>query len=105
MSQIQDDYKNDIKPGPNCAPFDEAISHIAWAPTIPNVFAATTWSGQLRVYEVGSSSYGCAITQKGEYKFQQPAMRCVWNGDSSVIYVGLMDGTIKGLDVGSGQVG
>ena len=39
------------------------------------------------------------------YKFNSPALKCCWNDQNSQIYVGLLDGSIKAFDLGSGQVG
>jgi mRNA export factor len=98
-----DDYKNDIKPDGSVPAFTDSFSSISWAPTLPQVFAATAWNGELRVFEVTSSGYGNAIVQKMSFSFQQPALKCAWNDQSTQIYVGLMDGCIKVFDIGSGQ--
>lgn len=76
---------------------------MAWATNLQNIFAATSWDGELRVFEVANGAYGFAILQKLAYKFPSPALKCVWNDQCTQIYVGLMDGTIKIYDLGSGQ--
>lgn len=38
------------------------------------------------------------------YKFALPALKCVWNDQSTQIYVGLMDGSLKVFDIGSGKI-
>lgn len=40
-----DDYKTDIKPDASVPAFTDSFASIAWAPSVPQVFAATTWSG------------------------------------------------------------
>lgn len=99
-----DDYKNDIKPDASVQPFNDSFSSISWAPSVPQVFASTSWNGELRIFEVTSSAYGNAIIQKMSYSFQSPALKCAWNDQNSQIYVGLMDGAIKVFDIGSQQV-
>lgn len=99
-----DDYKNDIKPDASVPALTDAFSNISWAPTIPQVFAATTWNGELRIFEITSSGFGPTIIQKMVYNFPLPALKCTWNDQSTQIYVGLMDGTIKVFDIGSSQV-
>jgi mRNA export factor len=99
-----DDYKNDIKPDQSVTPFNDSFSNMAWAPSVPNVFASTSWDGELRIFDVTQGPYGSAIIQKLSYKFQMPALKLTWNDTSTQIYVGLMDGSIKVYDVNSGQV-
>ena len=59
----------------------------------------------MRVFEVTQGPYGATILQKLTHKFPFPALKCTWNDTNSQIYVGLMDGSIKAYDIGSGQVG
>lgn len=103
-NQGNDDYKNDIKPDASVPAFTDSFSSISWAPSIPQVFASTAWNGELRVFEVASTGYGNAIVQKMSFNFQQPAVKCCWNDQSTQIYVGLIDGGIKLYDINSGQV-
>lgn len=101
----QDDYKNDIKPDQSMPNYADSISSIAWASAqIPNYFATTSWDGELRVLSVEQGQYGTAIFQKSSYKFNMPALKCVWSDQNNIIYVGLLDGSIKAYDLGSGQV-
>lgn len=44
-TNIADDYKNDIKPDQTVPPFGEAISSVAWAHNIGQIFATTAWDG------------------------------------------------------------
>jgi WD40 repeat protein len=99
-----DDYKADYKPDQSVTPFNDSFSSIAWAPNVPQVFASTSWDGELRIFDVTQGAYGTAIIQKLSYKFPMPALKCTWNDQSTQIYVGLMDGTIKAFDINSGQV-
>lgn len=103
VNNFNDDYKNDIKPDQTVTPFGDAFSSIAWAPNLNQIFATTSWDGDLRIFEVNNSYNGTAITQKFTYKFPSPALKCTWNDIGTQIYVGLMDGSIKAFDVGSSQ--
>lgn len=103
-NSANDDYKSDVKPDQSVAPFNDAFSSISWAPTIPNVFCSSSWDGELRVFEVAQGPYGAAIMQKMSYKFPMPALKCAWNDQSTQIFVGLMDGSLKIYDINSGQV-
>jgi mRNA export factor len=103
-TSVNDDYKSDIKPDPSVPAFSDSFSSISWAPSVPQVFASTAWNGELRIFEVAASAYGNAIIQKMSYSFPQPALKCAWNDQSTQIYVGLMDGTIKAYDLNSGTV-
>lgn len=103
-TSVNDDYKNDIKPDASVSPFSDSFSNISWAPSVPQVFASTAWNGELRIFEVTASAYGNAIIQKMSYNFSQPALKCAWNDQSTQIFVGLMDGSIKVFDINSGQV-
>lgn len=98
-----DDYKGDVKPDPSVPPFTDAFSSIAWAPSVPQVFATTSWDGEMRIFDVSQNAYGAALLQKMSFKFASPALKCAWNDQSTQIYVGLMDGSIKVYDVNSGQ--
>jgi len=98
-----DDYKSDIKPDQSMPPLGEAFSSMAWATNLQNIFASTSWDGDLRVFEVTNGAYGVTIIQKMSYRFTSPALKCVWNDQCTQIYVGLMDGSIKIYDLGSGQ--
>ncbi|CAM6006158.1 unnamed protein product [Sphagnum balticum] len=99
-----DDYKNDIKPDQSTTPFNDSFSSIAWSPTLGPIFASTSWDGELRVYEVGQTQMGPAISQKLAYKFNSPALKCCWSSQTNHIYVGLMDGSIKAFDVNTSQL-
>lgn len=55
--------------------------------------------------EVSQGQFGPAIMQKLSFKFPAPILKCTWNDTNTQIYVGLLDGSIKGFDIGSGQVG
>lgn len=102
-TQAQDQYTNDIKPDQSVPLFTESISHIAWAPTIPNVFACTTWDGDLRIIEVTQNQLGKFLQQKFSMKMPQPALKCTWNDQSSQLFVGLIDGTVKAIDINTQQ--
>lgn len=54
---------------------------------------------------VEQGQFGPAIFQKVSYKFPVPALKVAWSDQNNHIYVGLLDGSIKVYDVGSGQVG
>lgn len=49
-NSTNDDYKSDVKPDQTVAPFNDAFSSISWAPTIAQVFASTSWDGELRIF-------------------------------------------------------
>jgi WD40 repeat protein len=98
-----DDYKGDVKPDQSVPPLNDAFSSISWAPNVPQVFATTSWDGDLRIFDVSQNAYGSAILQKMSFKFPSPALKCTWNDQSTQIYVGLMDGSVKVYDVNSGQ--
>lgn len=102
-SPPQDQYNNDIKPDQSVPQFNESISHIAWAPTIPNVFACTTWDGDLRIIEVIQNQFGKFLQQKFSTKMSQPALKCTWNDQSSQLFIGLIDGTVKAIDINTQQ--
>ena len=100
-----DDYKNDLKPDQSMLAYNDSLSSIAWASQqMPNFFATTSWDGELRVLAIEQGQFGPAIFQKVSYKFQMPALKCTWNEQNTNIYVGLLDGSIKVYDLGSGQV-
>ena len=100
-----DDYKNDLKPDQSVPNYQDSISSIAWAPPqIGNFFATTSWDGELRIMSLEQGQFGPAIFQKNATKFNSAAMKCTWNDQGNQIYVGLMDGSIKLYDLGSGQV-
>lgn len=99
-----DDYNKDVKPDQTVPIFQDSISAISWAPAqIGNIFATTSWDGELRVMSVEQGQFGPAILQKMTSKFNFPALKCTWNDQGNQIYVGLMDGSIKLYDLGSGQ--
>ena len=99
-----DDYKNDVKPDQSMPNYSDSISSIAWAPNhIGNFFATTSWDGELRIVAVEQGQFGPAIFQKNLNKFASPTLKCTWNDQGNQIYVGLMDGSIKLYDLGSGQ--
>lgn len=102
-NSLIDDYKGDVKPDQSVPPINEAFSSISWAPNVPQVFAATSWDGEMRIFEVSQNGYGAAILQKISFKFPSPALKCTWNDQSTQVYVGLMDGSVKVYDVNSGQ--
>lgn len=104
VSTNNDDYKNDIKLDNSAAPLPDAISSISWAPTSDNVFAATSWDGTMRVYEVQQGQFGLTIMQRLTTKFASPALKCCWNADSSQIMTGLSDGFVKSFHVNSGSI-
>lgn len=104
-TSAQDDYKNDVKPDQSMPNFNDTISSITWANLqLPNYMATTTWDGELRILVVEPGQYGTAIFQKMIYKFNQPVLKTCWNDQNTVIYVGLLDGSIKAFDVASQQV-
>lgn len=102
-TQVQDEYNNDVKPDQTMPPFTDSISHIAWAPTIPNVFACTTWDGELRIIEVTQNQFGRSLQQKFSTKMPQPALKCTWNDQSTQLFIGLIDGTVKAMDINTQQ--
>ncbi len=62
FNSVVDDYKNDIKLDQNSAPLSDSISNISWAYGSGTIFAAASWDGSLRIYEVGQSQFGPSIT-------------------------------------------
>ncbi len=102
-TQNQDEYINDVKPDQSVPPFTDTISHIAWAPTIPNIFACTTWDGDLRIIEVTQNQLGRCMQQRFFLKMPQPALKCTWNDQSSQLFIGLIDGTVKAMDINTQQ--
>ena len=100
----QNDYNNDVKPSNTCPPLSESISDIAWISNqVANVFAATTWDGNLRVFEV-QTGYGNAINSKLQVKINSPLTACCWSPDNSAIFVGCGAGSIKAVDINSSNV-
>lgn len=99
-----DDYKNDVKPDQSMPNYQDSISNISWAPAhLGNFFVTSSWDGELRILSLEQGQFGPAIFQKNSTKFNSPALKCTWNDQGNQIYVGLMDGTIKLYDIGSGQ--
>jgi hypothetical protein len=49
-NSYNDDYKNDIKPDQTVTPFGDAFSSISWAPNHNQIFATTSWDGDLRIF-------------------------------------------------------
>jgi hypothetical protein len=58
---VNDDYNNDIKPDNSCSQLTDSISSISWANNLGPIFAATTWDGFLKIYEVANNGYSANI--------------------------------------------
>jgi mRNA export factor len=99
-----DEYKNDIKLDQNSPPLADSISSISWAYNIGPIFAATSWDGSLKIYEVSQAQFGPSIIEKVSYKFQSPLTKCCWNYENNQIYFGAANGMVKSYDVNSGNV-
>ncbi len=99
----KDDYLTDIKTEEHMPSFKADISDISWATNAAQLFALTTWDGELRVFEVVRVLNHC-LSQKILYKFNAPALKCAWNDQDTLIFVGLLDGSIKSYDLNTSQV-
>lgn len=93
------DYNNDIKLDPSISLGDSASS-LQWLQNSQmNIFAGTFWDKTLRIFDVTQTSTGPSIVQKVMTTLATAPTCCCWNADSSALYVGCIDGTIKIVDV------
>lgn len=107
----KDDSLTDFNISPQSNPFTDSVSSIEWMPatpsnpTPPNIFAATTWDGSLRLYEVTPMNGGGVIVEKSVIKVNSPVQNCCWNTDNNTsITLACVDGTVRCADLNSGQV-
>lgn len=63
------------------------------------MFAAGTWDGWVRVYNVEQKYNMIAIVQKYETKLSAPVMGISWNAQSNGLFVGCGDNSVKALDL------
>ena len=100
-----DDYKTDIKTDNNCPPLTDTISDISWVTgQQANIFAATCWDGNLRLFEVIQGAYGSSIQSKLQLKVNSPLTACCWSADNSALYIGCGDGSIKAVDINTSNI-
>jgi len=85
-------------------PLVDSLSCIDWSKNIKNFFATTGWDGSLKIYQVGLGQGQCCIQEKASYFVPNgmPLTVCCWNQDSSLLFVGAIDGAIRCLDTNSG---
>lgn len=104
-SQQQDDSLADIGlDNPANQPMD-TVSSLQWIPNPQlRLFAASTWDGKIHIYDVALNGYQKFITQKFVFTSQNEPILCTsWKKDSSMIFAGCGDNTVKAFDVGSGK--
>lgn len=74
-------------------------------PKPPNIFAATTWDGNLLIYEVVPSGNSGVLTEKMCIKVGTPIQSCAWNTDTNTsISLGCINGFVKCVDLSSGSI-
>lgn len=82
-------------------PLTSSVKSISWSPEPDNkMFAATSWDNSVRIFK--ADSFG--IANVCDTQVASPALACCWNDDSTVLFLGCMDGTIKIMDVNTLQM-
>ena len=86
------------------APLD-TVASLQWIPNLQlRILAASTWDGKIHLYELSQGGYQKVLTQKMIYtSANEPILSISWKKDSSMIFAGCGDNTVKVFDVNTGK--
>ena len=101
----QDDSLADIGiDNPSNAPMD-TVASLQWMPNNQmRILSASTWDGKIHLYDVAMGGFQKYLTQKMVYtSVNEPILSISWKKDSSMIFAGCGDNTVKAFDVNTGK--
>lgn len=101
----QDDSLSDIGlDNPANNPID-TVSCLQWMPNPQvKILACSTWDGKIHLYEANLGGYQKFLSQKMVYTSQnEPFLSISWKKDSSMLFTGCGDNTVKAFDVNTGK--
>jgi len=101
----QDDSLTDLGLDNQANNPSDTVSSLQWMPNLQmKILAASTWDGKIYLYEALMSGYQKYLTQKMVYTSQnEPILSLSWKKDSSMIFAGCGDNSVKAFDVNSGK--
>lgn len=102
----QDDSLKDYNCQASTPPLMESLACISWMPqpaTQPAFLATAAWDGELRIFGVEQHSFGAQLVQKLTMPLPSPALGLCWNGQNNGLFAGCADGTLRAIDLSTGQ--